>query len=99
MIAIRVGPAVLGDPHRGHVEVPQMVWTRHLELAGTATSLRAATVLDEVVLSHHPKDPLAVDRALEQARHDRRDHAVAVGAVVIVVADLDDLVLDRAGDL
>jgi hypothetical protein len=79
---VQVAPAVLGDPDRGHVHVPQLAGPLDPEeSAPTAARLRAAT-LDQPVLAHHAQDPLAVDRDPELAARERPDHPVAVGRVL-----------------
>src|SRR5215210_516397 len=88
----QVAPAVLGDPDRRHVEVPQLVGPGDLEEPRAPAAIEAATALDEPSLAHDPQHALAVDRPAELADDERGDHAVAVGLVGL--GDFDDRRLD-----
>ena len=59
---VQVAPAVLGDPDRGHVQVPELSRPFDLEDARTAPTRLEGAELDQLLLTHHPQDPLAVDR-------------------------------------
>ncbi len=69
-------------PRPGHVHVPQLRRPGDAERAGSAPARRAAATLDELVLTHHAQDPLAVDRLAELTARDHPDDAVAVGRVL-----------------
>jgi transposase len=49
------------------------------EEAGPAPAIQPAAALDEPPLADDPQHALAVDRAPQLARHERCDHAIAVG--------------------
>jgi hypothetical protein len=89
----QVAPAVLGDPDRGHVELPELPRPLDPEEAGPLPALERTAALDQPALAHHPQHPLAVDRDAELAPHQGADHPVAVGLVRL--GDLDDRRLDR----
>ena len=78
---VQVRPAVLGDPDRGHVELPQLPGPLDPEEAGPLAPLERAAALDQLPLPHHPQHPLAVDRDAELAADERGHHPVAVGLV------------------
>jgi hypothetical protein len=81
MIAFQVAPAVLGDPDRRHVEMPELGRALDAEEPGPAPARLRAAALDQPVLGHHPQHPLAVHRPAQLASDPGRDHPVAVGRV------------------
>ena len=86
---------MLGDPDRGHVELPQLPWPLDPEEAWPLPPLERTAALDQLPLSHHPQHPLAVDRDAELAADEGADHPVAVGLVGL--RELNDRFLDRIG--
>ena len=93
---VQVRPAVLGDPDRGHVELPELPWPLDDEEAGPLAPCEWAAALDQLPLPHHPQHPFAVHRPSELLPGQRSNHAVPVG--LIGLGDLDDRPLDRIGD-
>src|SRR6266536_2942842 len=87
---VQVAPAVLGDPDRGHVELPQLPWPLDSEEAGPLAPLERTATLDQLPLPHHPQDAFAVDRDAELAAHECGHHPVAVGLI-------RDRLLDEVG--
>jgi hypothetical protein len=57
---VEIDPAVLGDPDRGHVHVPELVGAGDLEVARPPTAALRALGLQELVLAHQPLHPLAM---------------------------------------
>src|SRR5437667_6894721 len=90
---VQVAPALLGDPDRGHVHVPELPRPLDPEEAGPPAARDRAAALDQALLAHHPQHPFAVNRNAELAPRERPDHPVAVGRVLL--GDLDDRLLDR----
>src|SRR5215212_2388200 len=88
----QIAPAVLGDPHAGHVEMPELIGTLDAEEPRPPASLQWAAALDEPALAHHAQHPLAVDRAPEPPPRPGADHPVAVGRVGL--GHLDDRRVD-----
>jgi hypothetical protein len=70
----QIAPAVLGDPDRGHVELPQLPRPLDPEEAGPLPPLRWTPTLDQRPFPHHPEHPLAVDRDPQLLPGQRRDH-------------------------
>jgi hypothetical protein len=93
---VQVAPAVLGDPDRGHVELPELPRPLDPEETGPLAALERPAALDQLPLPHHPEHPLAVHRPPQLAPHQGGHHPVAVG--LVVAGDLDDRGLDRVGD-
>src|SRR5438876_7431706 len=62
---VQVAPAMLGDPDRGHVELPELPRPLDPEEAGPLAPLQWAATLDQLPLPHHPQHALAVDRPAE----------------------------------
>ena len=60
---VQIAPAVLGNPDRGHIEVPELVRTLNAEEARTTTPAKRPVALQEPLLAHHTLDPLPVDLA------------------------------------
>src|SRR4051794_7385059 len=60
--AFEITPAVLGDPDAGHVEVPELVGSGDLEVAGSPPAALRALGLQQPVLAHQPLHPLAIHR-------------------------------------
>jgi hypothetical protein len=77
----QVAPAMLGDPDRGQVELPQLPRPLDPEEAGPLAPLQRPPPLDQLPLAHHPQHALAVDRDTEPAADEGADHPVAVGLV------------------
>jgi hypothetical protein len=90
---VEVGPALLGHPDRGHVEVPELIGPLDPEEAGTAAPAQRPVALQQPLLAHHPLRALAVDLPAELAARERGDHPRAVGRVR--TSDIDDQPLDR----
>src|SRR5438445_9940436 len=93
---VQVDPAVLGDPDRGHIHVPQLRGPGDAKDAGTPAARRSGPTLGQLLLAHHPQHALAVHGLPELAPGERPDHAVAVGRVVL--RDLNDRDVDRITD-
>src|SRR3954468_4218694 len=74
---VQVGPAVLGDPNRGHVELPQLPRPLDPEETRPLPPLKRPVALDQLPLPHHPQDALAVDRPPEPTADESRHHTVA----------------------
>jgi hypothetical protein len=70
----QIRPAVLGNPHARHVELPQLPRPLDPEEAGPLAALEQAAPLDQLPLPHHP---LAVDRLAELPADECRHHPVA----------------------
>src|SRR3954470_495205 len=78
---VQIAPAVLGDPDRRHVQMPELVGALDAkESRPPAPALRAAP-LQQPVLAHQPLHALAVDRPAELSGGERRDHPGPVGGV------------------
>jgi hypothetical protein len=88
----QVDPAVLGDPDRGHVQMPELIRALDAEEPGPAPTPGRAAALDEPALAHHAQHPLAVDRPPEPPAHPRGHQPGAVGRVLH--GDVDDRGLD-----
>src|SRR4051794_17084381 len=71
---VQVAPTVLGDPDAGHVEVPELVRSGDMEVAGPASAAFAASRLQQPVLAHQSLAALAVDRSARAPGGDRGDH-------------------------
>ena len=80
---VQVAPAVLCDPDRGHVPVPQLGRPLDPEEAGPAAPGLAPAALEQPVLAHHAQHPLAVDRDAELAAGERPDHPVTGGTALL----------------
>jgi hypothetical protein len=76
-----VDPAVLGDPDRRHVQMPELIRALDAEEPRPASAAERAAALDEPALAHHAQHVLAVDRPAEPSPRPRRDQSVAVGRV------------------
>ena len=91
----QIDPAVLGDPDRRHVQMPELVRACDPEEPGPPSAIQPPAALDQAALAHDPQHALAVDRPPELARDERCDHPVAVGLVGL--RDRDDRRLDAIG--
>jgi len=60
----QVAPAVLGDPDRRHVQVPELVRPRHGEEAGPPTPVEPAAALDQAPLKDNQTDGYRMVTAL-----------------------------------
>ena len=89
----QVRPAVLADPDRRQVELPQLPRPLDPEETGPLPALERPAALDQLPLPHHPEHPLAVDRYAQPAADERGHHPVTVGLVGERL--LDDRPLDR----
>ena len=89
---------MLADPDTGHVELPELAGPLNPEETGSFPALQWAASLDQVVLTHHPEQPLAIDRNPEPAAHKRADHPVPVGLIRERLLDNHplDWIADRA---
>jgi hypothetical protein len=90
---VQVRPAVLGNPDRGHVEVPELIGPLDPEEARTTTPAHQPVALQQPLLAHHPLGPLPVDLPAELLACERGDHPRPVRR--IRVGDLDDQPIDR----
>ena len=93
---VQVAPTVLGNPDRGHVQVPELVGALDAEEARTTPPAKRPVPLQQPLLAHHPLRPLAIDLAAELAARQRRHHPGAVGQVR--TRDIDDQTVDRIDD-
>ena len=94
----QVRPAVLADPDTGHVELPELAGPLNPEETGSFPALQSASSLDQVVLTHHPEQPLAIDRHPKPAAHKRAYHPVPAGLIRERLLDNHplDWIADRA---
>jgi len=72
--AFRITPAVLGDPDRGHIPMPELIRAGDLEIARPPAAALRARGLQQPVLAHQPLHALAIDRSSRPTRGERRDH-------------------------
>ena len=89
---VEIDPAVLGDPDRRHVEMPELAGPLDLEEPWPAAVGLVRATLDQPPFAHHPQHPLAVDRPAQRARHPGGDDPVAVSRVAL--GNFDDRPLD-----
>src|SRR5207247_3882123 len=66
---VQVAPAMLGDPDRGHVELPELPRPLDPEEAGPLPPLQWAAALDQLPLPHTPQPQLAVHRPARSSLH------------------------------
>jgi hypothetical protein len=92
----QVAPSVLDHPDARQVELPQLPRPLDPEEAWPLPTLQRTAAMDQLVLAHHPKDALAVDRDAEPAADESADHPVAVRLVGERLAD--DRPFDRIAD-
>src|SRR6266545_2135631 len=78
---VQVCPAVLGNPDRGHVQLPELPRPLDPEEAGPLAPLQRAAALDQLPLAHHPQDAFPIDRHAEPATDEGGHHPVAVGLI------------------
>jgi hypothetical protein len=91
----QVAPAVLGHPHAGHVQVPELVGPLDGEVPRSSAAIEPATALDQAPLAHDAQHALAVDGATELSDDQRGEHPVAVG--LVVAGDVNGRLLDVIG--
>jgi AbgT putative transporter family len=72
---VQKAPAVLGNPHGGHVQMPELVGARDLEGAGPPAAAVGALGLQQGVLAHQPLHPLAIHRLVRPTSGQRGDHS------------------------
>ena len=67
----QVDPAVLGDPDRRHVEMPELIGPLDAEEPRPAAAVERPAALDQPPLAHHAQHALAVDRPASCRRPTR----------------------------
>jgi hypothetical protein len=93
---IQLGPALLCDPHAGHVEMPELVGPLDPEEAGTAAPAKRPVPLQQPLLAHQPLRAFPIHLAAELTAGKRGDHPAAVGRVS--ASDVDDQAIDGIND-
>src|SRR4051812_23536623 len=78
---VQIAPAVLGDPDRRRVQMPELISALDAEEPRPSAPPFRATPPQQPLAAHEPLHALAVDRTAELAARERRDHPVAVGRV------------------